>query len=492
MRVKSGLALCCLGWLGCGDAPLDATSREEPALAQVTAQVCSGLAQRVKIVVPPGTPESPAFIVAPSGLVDVQGTLYFGVNFQDGRATLWRSQGTDASTVPVKSFPATTPARNRELGPLVATGNKLFFRVWNADTGLEPWISDGTEVGTHLVKDVTPGPGDSQMSLVTAQSGAVTFFLSVPLSSPPRTQVELWRSNGTAAGTVQVVNFGTEASLSSQSMRVGNALLFFLSQPDGGTTLWRTDGTAGGTAFVKRLDSGVVPVGDVGSTEDGGRALFTLHDGANTEVWKTNGTAAGTVRLETFGKSMRMLGSLGGFVYLTNADPATQRLGLYRVALAGGGKATITQLPNPFANQPDALPFLQEVARSNGKLYFSVAISSPSPSPRTVRLWVTDGTAAQTRQLPGFLSVSDEYISPVFATGASAVLFSAAPLTAFTNLWVTRGTDATTAEVTTSPPLETSSPFGFARSGTRVFYAARDDTSRYQLWAVPANISCTP
>ncbi|MFY2564250.1 hypothetical protein ACN469_42055 [Corallococcus terminator] len=493
MRAMWGWALFCLGGWGCGGAPGLETSSLESEPAELSALACSPSgAERVKIVVPAGTPESPFFVVTPEGIRDVQGKAYFSVNFRDGSATLWRSQGTDASTVVVKSFSATTPARNVfSLAPL---GSRLLFQVHTPETGLEPWITDGTDAGTHLVKDVTPGTESSSFSQVSVFGGAATFFNSREVMTPPRTQVELWRSDGTSGGTTLLVNFGVLATLLPQYVRTTSSHLFFLSSPDEGTALWRTNGTTGGTAFVKRLDAGEVRVVDVNVTEDGATGLFTLQDGPNTEVWKSNGTAAGTVRLETFGRAMRMSGSLGTSVYLTSADPVTQRMGLYRVALAGGGKTTITYLANPFASQPDALPYLQQFTRSGGKLYFAVAIGTSGPTARVVRLWVTDGTAANTRQLPSELSVSGDFNSDVYPLAGGGVIFAGADAPGnFTNPWVTRGTAATTAELTTEPPVLTSSPWAFSRVGNLIYFAARDEeTFRYQLWAVPANVTCTP
>lgn len=41
---------------------------------------------------------------------------------------------------------------------LTAVGDNLLFRAWNPGTGFEIWKSDGTTVGTVLVKDIHPTP----------------------------------------------------------------------------------------------------------------------------------------------------------------------------------------------------------------------------------------------------------------------------------------------------------------------------------------------
>lgn len=484
MHLKDAFALMCLGLMGCVEP--------DAAPDTVKAQACApGVAQRVKVVMPPGD-DPPWDEPAPENLVDAQGTLYFAVNFRDGRSALWRSDGSDAGTFPVKSFPAVTPRRNRGLGALVPVGSQVFFQVWNPDTGNELWVSDGTEAGTRLVADLMPGAADSSLPLPTALGGALSFFRLNPVAAG--TQVELWRSDGTVSGTVQVVNFGVLAALQGQGLRVDNALLFFLAGPGSGTALWRTDGTASGTSFIKRLDAAVVQPGDVRSADSGAPGLFTLFDGPNTEVWKTDGSPAGTVRLDTFGRGMRLLGALGSSVYLTSADDTTRRMGLYRLSLAGGGKATVKVLPNPYAGQEGTTPYLQNTASSLGRLYFSVAIGSPYPGPSALRvgLWVTDGTTANTVQLPVELSISEYYWSPLYATGMGAVLFGGATsATAYNEPWVTRGTAMSTGQAA-DIAVGGSSPQGFTRVGERVYFSAKDDTFEPQLWSLPADLACPP
>ncbi|MCE9672851.1 hypothetical protein LY474_34100 [Myxococcus stipitatus] len=457
----------------------------------VTAQACApGVARRVKVVVSPGTPESPNFPVGPESLEDVNGTLFFAVNFRDGRGELWRSDGTEAGTGVVKDFPAAPVSWGLGVTGLVAVGSRVFFQAETAGTGNELWVSDGTEQGTHLVSDLMPGPGNSRLSLATNLGAGLTFFRTV--TEPTPTGVELWSSDGSAEGTVRLASFGAVAALDGASLRVGDALLFFLSQPDG-TFLWRTDGTAEGTRVVERLDAGAVRVGDARDPVSGGPGLFTLLDTSGTEVWRTDGTEAGTVRLETFGRPMmRLLGALGTSVVLAEEDGVAQRLYLRRVALSGGGKALITSLDNPYAGQPDAYPYIQHIAHAGDRVFFSLAIGSPGPSPRMVRLWVTDGLAEGTRQLPGVLSTSDESWSQVASMGTGSVFFGASRSGGGTEPWVSHGTDETTGQLADANPTSGSTPGGFTRVGTHVFFGARDDTGHNQLWVAPADAVCPP
>ena len=68
----------------------------------------------------------------------------------------------------------------------------VYFAARDGIHGDELWRTDGTELGTTLVKDLDPGPGSSIDEMVAAGG---TLFISAD---------ELWKSDGTAAGTVLV------------------------------------------------------------------------------------------------------------------------------------------------------------------------------------------------------------------------------------------------------------------------------------------------
>uniref|UniRef100_UPI00056C1DDD hypothetical protein n=1 Tax=Microcystis aeruginosa TaxID=1126 RepID=UPI00056C1DDD len=68
---------------------------------------------------------------------------------------------------------------------------------------------------------------------------------------------ELWKSDGTAAGTVLVkdINPGSSSSYPGSLTAVGNTLFFTAYDGLGGsgTELWKSDGTAAGTVLVKDI-----------------------------------------------------------------------------------------------------------------------------------------------------------------------------------------------------------------------------------------------
>ncbi|RKI16273.1 hypothetical protein D7Y15_12270 [Corallococcus sp. AB030] len=483
MRMRFGWILAGLSFVGCGGA-----RDMEPPVAQeqqVQAQACTPAmaAFKVKDLLPPGAPLPSPSRPIPDWLTNVAGTLYFTVDPYQGTAGLWRSDGTGVGTVPVKEFPF-AGLNYRDFSSLTAVGSRVFFKMSDPATGFELWVSDGTAAGTRLVKDIVPGSANSILSNLTDLGGVLTFFRR------EESAVELWRSDGTEAGTYRVVDFGSGAFLSSSTVRTNDALLFFLQDATHGTRLWRTDGTAAGTRLVKRVDAGA-PFVTATRRLANGNGLFTLDDSAGTEVWRTDGTAAGTVRLDTFGKQARLLGALGSYVYLSTLADDGERLKLNRLSLSGGGKTLVTTLPNPYPGQQDNTPYVQDSREAGGKLYLSVAISSPGPAPRQVGLWVTDGTAGGTRQVSQGLTTSDESSSPLFDTGSGTLLFSSWDGGLGLMPQVTNGTAAGTGRVTTSSP-GAEGPEEFTRVGNRIYFRGFSGVWGDALWAVSANVTCTP
>ncbi|RKH39802.1 hypothetical protein D7Y23_35785, partial [Corallococcus sp. AB050B] len=492
---------------GCGGAlPEEGTeaglAQEHTSAPEVTAEgLCLPTAagtQRVKTLLPPSELGIPRFAMGPGSFVDFQGTLHFAVNGEDGRRGLWRSTGTDAGTTEVRFFPPTEGAFTPLLSQLTATPARLFFVAPDAAHGSELWVSDGTTAGTRLVRDLTPGTEDSYLTHLAAAPGStLVFFKETYDAATSSTRNELWRSDGTDAGTVRVRDFGTAVDVSYLDAKQGNALLFFVSERPGAISLWRTDGTSGGTVQLKRLDAGPDTYPNDVRTS-GGLTLFKLDESTGLqELWKTDGTAGGTLRLASFGstRSMRVLGALGTYAYVTTTSFSTQYMVLYRVPLAGGNPEPVFTLPNDYASQGEAFPYIDAVSQAPGgrKLFFSVAIGSNGPAPRDTQLWVTNGTAGGTTLLRRPLSLSDEYSSPVYAAADNLVFFSAYETTAGIEPWVSNGSVAGTRRLKDiAGPAQggSSYPREFFRQGSRVYFSAYDDTLNAQLWSSALSNTC--
>src|SRR5262249_43368529 len=140
---------------------------------------------------------------------------------------LWKSDGTAVGTVLVKDiFPGTSffgIPNSSDPGNLTAVGNTLFFSAGDGINGRELWKSDGTEAGTVLVKDIEPGFGGSGPGNFTAVGNTLYFTARTSANG-----MELWKSDGTATGTVMVQDINPGFASSDPAYLVDfNGTLFF-------------------------------------------------------------------------------------------------------------------------------------------------------------------------------------------------------------------------------------------------------------------------
>jgi ELWxxDGT repeat protein len=94
-------------------------------------------------------------------------------------------------------------------------GGTLYFRADDGNSGFELWKSDGTEAGTVRVKDISGGslsPSD-----LTNVGGTIYFSANEGTSG-----YELWKSDGTEAGTVRVkdIRGGSDSSASQRYFKI--------------------------------------------------------------------------------------------------------------------------------------------------------------------------------------------------------------------------------------------------------------------------------
>ncbi|NIQ30500.1 MAG: PQQ-binding-like beta-propeller repeat protein, partial [Acidobacteria bacterium] len=254
----------------------------------------------------------------PLGLASFNGIYYFKAHDGTSGAELWRSDGSEPFTFLVEDiWPGldgglTNASRLR----IATTSTTLFFAANDGTSGRELWKTDGTSAGTEMVKNIGPGIDDGLTNFVpgpfTVMSDVVYFVASDGFDAGAGQHGnELWRSDGTAAGTYMIKDiYDTATTIPGvQAMLgvIGDALYFAGRDPANGTELWKTDGTEAGTVLVKdiRTDpspafgSDPMPIGSAG-----GYLFFTADDGINgRELWKSDGTAAGTAMVRDINPS---------------------------------------------------------------------------------------------------------------------------------------------------------------------------------------------
>ncbi|MEJ0031000.1 MAG: ELWxxDGT repeat protein [Bacteroidota bacterium] len=115
---------------------------------------------------------------------------------------------------------------------LTVVGDMLYLSASDGEHGIELWKSDGTEEGTVMVKDLTPGSdGSTELYWFVAVDEHLIFVNGD----------EIWRSNGTACSTLPIGNGGTSFVDQFQPVVVGDKLYFIASGDESGTELYYYD-----------------------------------------------------------------------------------------------------------------------------------------------------------------------------------------------------------------------------------------------------------
>jgi trimeric autotransporter adhesin len=219
-------------------------------------------------------PEFVKNLTFPGNFIDLNGEVFFKCS--GGDMGLWKTDGTSAGTVQVMSFIG--------IDKMYKFNNTLFFMADDGINGAELWKSDGTAAGTQLVKNINPTGNMMDLNDVWMfVAGNNEFFFTADDGVHGR---ELWKSDGTEAGTVLVkdINPGAASSEPQHGYFFNNELYFDADEPSVSRELFKSDGTELGTELV--MDLYVEASGNCGCP----RTFFEW----NNELYFTSQTTAST------------------------------------------------------------------------------------------------------------------------------------------------------------------------------------------------------
>lgn len=267
-----------------------------------------------------------------------------------------------------------------------ASGALTYFIANDTLHGRELWVTDGTEAGTHLTKDIFAGNTNGNISNLTDVNGTLFFVANDGVHGN-----ELWKSNGTAAGTVMVKDIYLSSFSSSPNWLVSFKGQLYFSADDGihGTELWTSNGTAAGTVMVK--DIAVGGGNPTNLTVVGNTLFFKASDGTfGGELWKTDGSTDGTVLVADIwpgnhASNPKNFINANGVLYFvaTGVGTGTE---LYKSDGTPEGTVLVKDInPGSLDSQPDNLTYV------DGKVFFVANYGTIGRE-----LWVTDGTTAGT------------------------------------------------------------------------------------------------
>lgn len=364
--------------------------------------------------------------------VAFNGLLYFSSNDK-----LMKTNGTDSGTVMIKQFIG--------INELTVAGSKLYFSADDGSgKGGELWSSDG--ISSQIVKDINPGAYGSIPLFLTNVNGVLYF--TAETASYGR---ELWKSNGTAAGTTLVkdIQYGTASSAPVMLTALGSKLIFMPYTPANGREIWVSNGTNAGTYLLKDIRPGADSSGITSFQQAGNYLYFSANDGVNgLELWKTNGNPSGTSLVKDVvpgsesSTSIFSMAALGDYLYFGVREPGvltnyTGKGNLWKSNGTSTGTVVVSNLNPPGSAFPGYL------TDNNGTLYFATKDDSHTSQ----KLWKTDGAPGGTLALSDIqpYNYSNFVGSPELTVFNGAVYFK--KLNLKYDLWKTNGSQAGTAEV---------------------------------------------
>lgn len=400
---------------------------------------------------------------------------------------LWISDGTKTGTYVLKDIK--TGPNDIEVGGFLEIDQRLFFTADDGVHGTELWSTDGTRRGTALVRDIdSKGTLSSFPSQLVGQEGVLYFtaddctfecqdrlFYAHDYShSAWQRNRELWRSDGTAAGTFRVLDLNLEGeSRPEQLVATASGLFFFADDGVHGRELWISDGTRGGTRLVKDLRPG--PEGGGSDLVVAGERLFFGYWG---RLYVSDGTEAGTRPvggynsgggLHTFGDRVLFLDqdlTHGEEVWISDATEAGTHL-----------------LKDIFPGTYSGFPTL--IGESGGAFFFSVRDEEHGRE-----LWITDGTTGGTRLVKDIAEGEADSVgfrsNPALGEVGSQLLFVANDGVHGKELWATDGTESGTymvKDIASGPGDSVFDFYGGAVLGGRLYFPADDGVHGFELWS---------
>lgn len=227
-------------------------------------------------------PTAGGFLPIPQSAIAAGDVLFFAAGDGVGNGPLWVSDG---ETLRMLMANSTYPPYSR-----LAANGFVVFAERDPNLGLEPYVSDGTVAGTHLLADLAPGIADADPQPIGAFATSAVFSADDGVHGR-----ELWITDGSSAGTRLLADLvpGTGSPGFGRAVPARGALALPVDEPLCGNELWWID--ANGARRVIDLVPGPASSSPRSLARVGDELWFTAeHLEHGTALWRSDGSAAGT------------------------------------------------------------------------------------------------------------------------------------------------------------------------------------------------------
>lgn len=309
---------------------------------------------------------------------EMDGRLYYVFSDQSSdKRALFVTDGTIDGTIMI------TPSNINVVGNIIVGGNKIYFFATDGLNGKEPWVSDGTAVGTQMLKNIHATTVDFDFETSGSKFLSADATKAFFIANDGTTGAELWVTDGTTLGTLFVadINIGTNGSQIDiapsglgSNMKNGK-LYFFALNGTGGFTVngiepWVSDGTNAGTFMLKDIQPGFNGSSDYANTkhfiEYNGKMYFFAKGSTGSGLWETDGTSIGTQLI--YATSIFRIDEFlihNNLIYFTHSETPA----IYTSNGTNAGTSFLAQIPNAQLNNLAT----SQMAVANNTLFLRVS-----------------------------------------------------------------------------------------------------------------------
>jgi len=474
--------------------------------------------------------------------IGVGNTVFFRAEDGFNGVELWKTDGTEEGTVLVKDI---NPQINEDGEPngsfprnFAALGSTLFFSAFDEENGRQLWMSDGTESGTVaiqtlandledvdniavldadtilfsgentvngnelfkydvgannavLVKDIIPlnGGENSNPRNFTLFNGEIYFTANNGFSTSVddnENGTELWKSDGTTAGTEMVgdINLAPGESSSPQELFVfDNELYFSAFEPTNGQEVWRTNTNINDGSVVLELAH------DINTNNSGqdsssprnflavnGLLIFGANGGDNARrVWVSDGTT--TTLLNNVAEITSDIFSNGTNAFFSANDGTNGSEPWISDGTVIGTTLLQDIATGDESSEPDEYAFLGDQIFI-GDFEFSFGTENGDVSNPPNELWVSDGTTPGTVLFADLNTATDSSNPDNMTDFNGTLIFNARSTTQGNEIWTSDGTpEGTQILKDISPGIFSSDATDIQTVGALFYFTAFDGTT---------------
>lgn len=389
---------------------------------------------------------------------------------------LWSTDGTPHGTIPIHTYESSIATDSVIAGP-VLWEDVAWFVGKRIGHGYELFSTDGTEDGSVLYHEFVPGPEGLDAASLAVAGGKL--FASVVVDS----QASLY-SFAPSGGPVYLgnLNGGSADSPVQEAMEFAGELWLSAGQGLDGPELWKSDGTVAGTILVADLQPGSFGSNPklLGATSQ--RLWLSASTQAlGRELYAVESALTGAQLISDLnpGSGSGFLGDQAGVLpngtlVFSGSDGLTEE----ELFISDGTPLGTVLLADLSSGSEGSSP--QEFQTFQSSVYFSA--STPNQGRE---LWSTDGTVLQTVPVYDF-SLGAKSGDPVPMVALDTLYIAARDNLLGRELWSSLGTASTTQLAANLAPELVSDDAAVEslwRIGDRIVFPATNSVYGKELWS---------